>query len=193
MAGTYTMARVGDGDVAGIYAMDGEHFAGMPSFWATHVWVDDVAATVAMLNLFKGSGHRGAARQGMAPGAVGWNELATPDPAAAAAFYTALFGWEAQTGPVPGDDSMQYTTFLQDGQGIGGMMAMEGESWAGVPPHWLPYLTVTDCAERATAVEALGGSVRVAPQTVPNVGTFAVVADPTGATFSIMQWDMPAA
>lgn len=224
MGGIYTMARIGAGDVAGLYAMDGPHFEGVPAHWESHVWVDDVAATVArakglgatvladtmeipgvgwmavlkdpngaVVNLFKGSGHRGAAQQGMTPGAVGWNELATPDPDAAIAFYTQLFGWTTHTAPVPGTEGMVYTTFMQGDQGIGGMMAMEGEAWAGIPPHWMPYLTVADCKDRTAAVETLGGSVRVPAQTVPGVGTFAVVADPTGATFSIMQWDMPAA
>lgn len=223
MEGTYTMARVDGGDVAGLYAMEGEHFEGVPPHWETYVWVDDVAATVAkakdlsatiladameipgvgtmavlkdptgaVINVFKGSGHPGAAQQGMVQGAVGWNELATPDVEAAAAFYTALFGWEAQTGPVPGAEGMTYTTFLQGEQPIAGMMEMAGDEWKGIPPHWMPYLTVADCAGVASAVEGLGGGLRVPPQFIPGVGTFSVVADPTDAHFSIMQWDMAA-
>ncbi len=223
MEGTYTMARVGDGDVVGMYQMDGEHFEGVPAHWASHVWVDDVAGTVAkakelggtvmvdtmeipevgtmavlqdptgaVINVFKGSGHRGAAQVGMAEGAVGWNELATPDGEAAKAFYSGLFGWEANTGPVPGAGDMEYTTFKLGEHQVAGMMEMKGEGWEGVPPNWMPYLTVEDCEGCVSKAESLGGTVRVPAQTVPGVGTFSVLQDPTGATFSIMKWDMPA-
>ena len=222
MEGSYTMAKVAGGDVAGMYAMAGEQFEGVPSHWATHVWVDDVAGTAAkteelggtvvmgameipgvgemavlqdpagaVINIFKGSGHRGAAQHGMTPGAVGWNELSTPDGAAAKAFYSGLFGWTANTSPVPGSEGMEYTTFMQGEQAVGGMIEMKGEGWEGVQPNWMPYLTVEDCEGCATKAEGLGATVRVPAQTVPGVGTFSVIADPTGAAFSIMKWDMP--
>jgi hypothetical protein len=223
MEGTYTMARVGDGDVAGLYQMAGEHFEGVPAHWQAHVWVDDVAASVAkakelggtvvadtmeipgvgtmavlqdptgaMINLFRGSGHRGAAQLGMMEGTVGWNELATSDPEAAIAFYTGLFGWTSNTGPVPGTDGMEYTTFMQGEHPVAGLMQMQGEGWEGVPPAWMPYLTVEDCVRCVSKAEDFGATVPVPTQSVPGVGTFAVLQDPTGASVSVMQWDMPA-
>jgi predicted enzyme related to lactoylglutathione lyase len=147
--------------------------------------------TGAVINLFKGSGHPGAAKLDLSEGAVQWNELSTRDTEAASAFYSGLFGWEAQTGPVPGTEGMIYTTFMQGETPVAGMMAIgDDEAYQDIPPHWMPYLTVTDCAKSAASVEGLGGSVRVPPQTVPGVGTFSVIADPTGAHCSLMQWDM---
>ena len=224
MEGTYTMARVGEGDVGGLFQLQGEQFENVPAHWSTHIWVDDVAATVAkakdlggtvvadtmeipevgtmavlqdptgaIINIFKGSGHPGAAQQGMTEGAVGWNELSTPDGNAAKAFYTGLFGWTANTGPVPGAEGMEYTTFVLGEHPVAGLIEMKGEGWEGVPPNWMPYLTVGDCKSCVAKAEGLGASVRVPAQTVPGVGTFSVLQDPTGATFSIMQWDMPSA
>jgi predicted enzyme related to lactoylglutathione lyase len=70
---------------------------------------------------------------------------------------------------------------------IGGLMPMRGEIWNGVGPHWILYVTVADCAASAGKVKHLGGQVCVGPHEVPNVGKFAVVNDPQGAKFSIIQ------
>ena len=47
------------------------------------------------------------------PGTPCWVDLSTSDPAASAAFYTGLFGWEAQAAP-PGADGA-YTFFAPAG------------------------------------------------------------------------------
>ena len=67
------------------------------------------------------------------------------------------------------------------------MMPMRGEEWKGVPPHWMIYVSVADCDERAARIKQLGGNVCVPPTDIPNVGRFSVVNDPQGATFSIIQ------
>jgi len=67
------------------------------------------------------------------------------------------------------------------------MMPMRGPEWKGVPPHWMIYITVADCDERAAKAKELGGAVCVPPTDVPNVGRFAVINDAQGATFSLIQ------
>jgi uncharacterized protein len=66
-------------------------------------------------------------------------------------------------------------------------MPMHGDMWKGVPPHWMLYVTVADCASTVGKLKELGGHLCVGPHGVPNVGKFAVVNDPQGATFSIIQ------
>ena len=53
-------------------------------------------------------------------GKVGWNELMTPDPAAAVAFYSTLFGWTTEKFPMPHTD---YTIFKCGGEMFGGVLA----------------------------------------------------------------------
>jgi predicted enzyme related to lactoylglutathione lyase len=111
-----------------------------------------------------------------------WNELATTDAAACGRFYGELFGWTShtqQSGPTT------YTTFKEGGEDAGGMLQMTAE-WAGVPPHWMPYVAVADPDACARRVTELGGKVCVPPTDI-SVGRFAVVEDPTGAVFSIIR------
>ncbi len=110
-----------------------------------------------------------------------WNELASRDATAATRFYTELLGWTAHTqafGPTT------YTIFRQDGQDVGGMLQMTPE-WGEMPSHWMSYVAVPDVDATARRITALGGKVCVPPTDI-SVGRFAVVNDPTGATFSII-------
>jgi len=67
------------------------------------------------------------------------------------------------------------------------MMPMIGEAWPDdLPDHWMIYFGVADCDASCEQVRSLGGSVSVPPTDVPGVGRFAVVADPTGAFFSVI-------
>ena len=123
----------------------------------------------------------GCQGQPPAPGNFIWNELITSDVAAAGGFYGGLFGWKTEAMPMPG---MNYTLFKQGDKSIGGMMApMQG----GVPPHWLPYVTVSDADGCARLAGQLGGKVILPPFDVPEVGRIAVFQDPQGATVGILQ------
>jgi predicted enzyme related to lactoylglutathione lyase len=111
-----------------------------------------------------------------------WNELATTDSTACAKFYGELFGWTSQTKQM---GSMTYTTFKEGGGDAGGMLQMTAE-WAGVRPHWMPYIAVADADECARRIFDLGGKICVPPTDIPP-GRFAVVEDPSGAVFSIIK------
>jgi predicted enzyme related to lactoylglutathione lyase len=138
--------------------------------------------TGAVLALWEARRHTGAGIIGET-NAMCWNELATTDPRRAEAFYTGLFGWGSGA-RTAGDAS--YTTFMQDGAPRGGLLAIDA-SCGPVPPHWLVYFAVRDCDGQTALVQSLGGSVRVPPSGVPDVGRFAVVADPQGAAFAVIE------
>ena len=118
-------------------------------------------------------------------GAFSWVELMTTDPAAAKEFYGELFGWELEAAPM-GD--MEYTVVKVDGRPAGGIMNMPPTMPPGVPPHWGAYVTVANVDETVAKVEQLGGSVHLPPTDIPGVGRFAVVADPQGATISVIAY-----
>jgi hypothetical protein len=79
-----------------------------------------------------------------------------------------------------------YTTFSHGGSPRGGLFPIQ-RSWGPVLPHWLVYFAVSDCDGQAALVQSLGGAVRVAPTDIPGVGRFAIVADPQGATFAVIE------
>jgi len=120
-----------------------------------------------------------------------WHELMTPDPAAAKAFYGALLGWQ------PTDMEMEgftYTTFAVPGfpSGVAGMMQLTPEmAGQGLPPNWTGYIEVDDVDRTAGEYEANGGAIHKAPEDIPGIGRFAVVADPQGAVVCIMTPQMP--
>jgi predicted enzyme related to lactoylglutathione lyase len=139
-------------------------------------------ATGAVVALWQPRRHVGAGVVGET-GAMCWNELATTDTGRAEAFYAGLFGWSGVTRDLGGT---RYTTFALNGEPCSGMRPMDA-SVAPVSPHWLVYFAVSDCDGQVALVQSLGGAVRVPPADVPGAGRFAVVADPQGATFAILQ------
>ncbi|HET7469287.1 MAG TPA: VOC family protein, partial [Gemmatimonadales bacterium] len=116
-------------------------------------------------------------------GAMCWNELATTDTMGAEAFYAGLFGWSATSRDIGG---ARYTTFARNGEPCGGMLPIDPARGA-LPPHWMVYFAVSDCDGQVALVQSLGGAVRVPPTDVADVGRFAVVADPEGAAFAILE------
>ena len=113
----------------------------------------------------------------MKHGAFGWTELMTNNVEAAKQFYTSLFGWEIEEGPMEGSD---YTVIKVDGSPVGGIMPMPPEC-TGMPECWNVYVTVQDVDAAAARVEELGGTLIRPPQDIPEVGRFCVLQDPNGA------------
>lgn len=115
-----------------------------------------------------------------APGRFVWHDLMTTDLGRAKEFYAALLGWSYQMMDL--GEMGQYPMILAGQQGIGGMVQLDPRQ--ELSSHWIAYVTVEDVAAAARRAEAAGGKVCVPPTAIPNVGQFAVVADPTGATIS---------
>jgi predicted enzyme related to lactoylglutathione lyase len=111
------------------------------------------------------------------PGSLTWNEAAVDDPGAARNFYSAVFGftWDE----IPGAGG--YSTFATGDRPLGGL----GGVTPGLPKGWATCFSVASCDAAVAAVEAAGGKVLLAAQDT-DFGRFAVVADPWGASFSVM-------
>ena len=108
-----------------------------------------------------------------------WHELLTTDTAAAAAFYTKVVPWRTQPSSMPG-----YTIWMAGQSQVGGLMALPPEA-AGTPPHWLIYIGTPNVDATAEHAQRLGARVVKAAADIPNVGRFAVLADPQGAAFAL--------
>lgn len=204
----YTMYKVSGESVGAQYE---DKSSQAPPYWGTYIAVDDADGTVArakelggtilmepfdvmehgrmaviqdptgaVFSIWQPKNHIGYTLINE-PGAVCWNELYTNDTAAAAAFYSGLFGYGTKESQM----SMPYTEFQQDEKSIAGMMAITPEM-GEVPPHWSIYFTVTNCEETFAKANELGASVIVAPMEVPGIGTMAIMQDPQGAVFSFI-------
>ena len=138
---------------------------------------DPEGATFA---IWQAKNHAGA---GIAnePGALTWAELNSKDPGKNQTFYTQLLGWTTQ--PMPDED---YTLFMADNKPSCGMLKIR-ESAGNIPPSWTPYFQVTDCAQTVQKAVDEKAKLLVKPTFSENAGTFALLQDPLGAAFGIIQ------
>lgn len=113
-----------------------------------------------------------------------WYELMTTDQPAAEAFYRAVVGW--QTSPATGPNA-GYTILSAGERGVGGILPMPADARAaGAQPGWCGYIHVADTDAMSERIVAAGGRVHRPPADIPEVGRFAVVADPGGAVFMLL-------
>jgi len=183
--------------------------AGVPPMWNTYLAVDDVDATTAKVTaaggqvgmepfdvfdsgrmsfvldpqgaavaFWQANNHIGASVVNE-HGALVWNELTVPDPAATTGFYEQVLGVTAKTQDYGTGES--YTTFEVGDRSVAGATTPNMD---GVPPHWHVYFAVDNVAESAAQAAALGGTVLAGPLDTP-VGPMATIRDPQGAVFSL--------
>jgi uncharacterized protein len=114
-----------------------------------------------------------------------WYELLSTDVAAAKAFYGKVVGWDTQDVPMLG---VTYSLIFAGTTQVGGLMAMPKNPLdASMKPFWIGYVEVDDCDAAASTLLRLGGTVHRPPTDIPNVGRYAVIADPQGAMFNIFK------
>ena len=108
-----------------------------------------------------------------------WHELLTNDTAGAAAFYPKVVPWRTAPSSMPG-----YTIWMAGQNQIGGLMALPAEA-GSTPPHWLVYVGTPNVDSTCSQAQGLGARIVKPPADIPNVGRFAVLSDPQGATFAL--------
>jgi uncharacterized protein len=118
------------------------------------------------------------------PGAFSWSELTTPNPKAASEFYGGLFGWTFKPMAMP---EGEYILASVGSESVGGLMSPSPGA-PPMPPSWGVYVTVADCDASVAKAKSLGGQLCSGPFDVPGVGRMAVLQDPQGAVFSVMQY-----
>ncbi|RVU15997.1 VOC family protein [Methylobacterium oryzihabitans] len=113
-----------------------------------------------------------------------WYELMTTDPDAARDFYAAVIGWSARDW---GGQGPRYTIMSAGERMVAGVMALPDEARAaGVPPCWIGSIAADDADAATDRLVAAGGRLLRAPEDIPGVGRFSVVADPGGGTFQLL-------
>jgi predicted enzyme related to lactoylglutathione lyase len=206
--GGYRTAQLRGKPVGGVMKLMQE---GQPPAWTTYVKVDDAEATAArvrdaggqvvfepmqvldygtmaivadpegsVLGLWQPGVNRGSAITGE-HGAPTWSELGTRDPQAAKSFYGDVFGWRFA------DRSFErgaYTTIEAGGSEFGGITDRVPE---GTPSHWLVYFAVDDAEAAVSTAKENGGEIPFGPMTMAEVGTIAVIEDPWGAVFAVIE------
>lgn len=189
---------------------------GTPPVWSTYIATDDAEGTAkkvaaaggqtivapmqvmdagsmavfadptgAVFCIWQSGNHKGSEVVNK-PVSLSWNELHTRDLATAKDFYPKVFGWGVKSNPMP--QGGEYVEWQIGGQPVGGATGMEGMP-AQVPPHWLVYFAVANTDETVKRAQELGGNVMAPPMVIPQ-GRFAVLTDPQGAAFAVIQLAM---
>jgi uncharacterized protein len=123
-------------------------------------------------------------RDGYLPGVPCWVDTSQPDPEAAVAFYSGLFGWDFEDAMPPGSAGKYFFARLR-----GGDVAAVGSQPEGGPPMavWNTYVWVESADDAASKVKDAGGRVVTEPFDVMDAGRMAVCMDPEGAAFCVWQ------
>jgi predicted enzyme related to lactoylglutathione lyase len=206
--GGYRLALLDGRPVAGVMPKMEE---AQPTVWTTYVSVEDADATAAAVGEAGGNvvvepmdvmdlgrmavfADPGGAAFGVwqpgsfvgaglvgEPNAMTWNELTTRDPEAARTFYGEVFGWGFDDKEF---DRGAYTILEVGGEGFGGLTDRIPE---GLPAHWLVYFAVEDADAAVSKATEGGGEAAVGPFDIEGVGRIAVIKDPWGAIFAVIQ------
>ena len=119
------------------------------------------------------------------PGEWIWSSLITTDPDTDAAFYQTLFDYEVFE--TPAADGAEHLTLATENYARGSANPLPA-SKPDLHPHWLNYIRVDDADKTAEKLVAFGGRILVAPRIDRHGGKVAVVADPSGAPFGLLEW-----
>lgn len=114
-----------------------------------------------------------------------WYELSTAPGAlpAAEAFYGKALGWSVADSGMPGFD---YRLAKCGDDMVAGMMVMPDEA-KGIPPFWMIYFAVADADKAVAQMEGAGARLHRPVMPIPGTGRFALLADPQGAAYGILE------
>jgi uncharacterized protein len=120
-----------------------------------------------------------------APGEWIWSSVLARDPDKDAAFYQSVFGYEVFE--IPSDDGATHILLSSEDYARASLNTLPADA-SKRHPHWLNFVRITSATDTAARVEALGGRVLVKPFRDRHGGLVAVVADPAGAPFGLLEW-----
>ncbi len=118
-------------------------------------------------------------------GAPCWYELSTSPGHIkdAESFYAKVLGWSFKDAGMPG---FTYHLASAGDDMVAGLMDMPDDA-PGMPPFWMLYFAVEDADKAAAQMEKAGARVHRPVAPIPGTGRFAILADPQGAAFGILE------
>jgi uncharacterized protein len=208
--GSYTTARLGQRMVAGMFGPQPDD-PPMPSAWSLYFASDNIEADVARavelgakvvspamavgefgsmavcedltgatFSFWQAGSHVGS-QVTEEPGSAAWYELYSSNAKQARDFYMAVLGVTADT--MPG--GMEYYVLKHGEKELAGIMQID-PSWGDFHPQWITYFAVANVDETVVVVTKLGGKV-MGPIDDSPFGRIAALADPSGATFKVVE------
>jgi predicted enzyme related to lactoylglutathione lyase len=134
-----------------------------------------------------------------APGEWIWSSVLVSDAKRETAFYRSLFNYEIyDLASEQGESNQAERQTENDGRARHFVLAREEFARAGLNvlpadavrrhAHWMNFIRVTDATIAVQKAVSLGGRVLVEPRADRHGGMLAILADPSGAPFGVMDW-----
>jgi predicted enzyme related to lactoylglutathione lyase len=211
----YAVALVNGRPIAGIVQRPIPAGEQHQPHWLTFIAVADVdraarlAVTDGAQELAKATTYRGRGRQAVLAGPDGavfailasasgdpgdylaepgewiWSALLTSDPDTVAKFYQSVFGYDLFD--LPSTDGLEHVVMSSQDYARAGINSLPKDA-RHRHAHWLNFVRVADTEAAVAKAVTLGGRVLVEPRVDRNGGKIALLADPAGAPFGIMEW-----
>jgi predicted enzyme related to lactoylglutathione lyase len=118
------------------------------------------------------------------PGSIGWIDLTVADAPRISDFYHQVAGWSVSH--VAMGDYDDFNMLDADGAPVAGICHAQGFN-AGLPSHWLMYITVTDIETSVERARELGGEILRDVTGMGAMGRYAVIRDPADAVFALFE------
>lgn len=109
-----------------------------------------------------------------------WADLVTGDAEMALGFYRDLFNWEIEK-----VDS-RYFMASHNGRKLAGIAELPDGTKDARHTRWVPYVSVNDPDDFAAYASENGGEVLLPPKYIEGRGRFALLGDPEGAVFGVL-------
>lgn len=123
------------------------------------------------------------------PGRVIWHDLLTEDAEATEHFYSELFGWQFEpiTVALGFGKSLNYSVISNKGVAIAGMIDTSQFDNPQNQSQWVSVISTDNLQQSIERLQANGGLLQGGPVDLGPRGQLAVVADPQGALFALLQ------
>ena len=113
-------------------------------------------------------------------------EIAATDPSSISKFYEQLFGWKFAKYEGAGMDYWLIShKDAAPNETIGGLFKRMGPDQS-----FINYFSVKSVSDSVAKATALGAKLKTEKQEIPNIGYFAILADPDGNTFAFFEGRM---
>jgi predicted enzyme related to lactoylglutathione lyase len=119
------------------------------------------------------------------PGRWIWSTVLAHDLRADSAFYQATLGYTIDV--LPTDQGLKQVVLESGGYARATLNELPDEA-SGLHSRWINFVRVEDVPDTVAKAVALGGRTLVTPQIDRHGGRIAVMADPQGAWFGVMEW-----
>ena len=204
--GSYAMFMNGETGIGGTVSLEGAP-DDLPSHWINYISVHDVDASCkkaeelggkicvppfdipevgrtavvedpngAVFHLYKAATTEAPEKERPDVGDFCWYDCLSSDVEKAKIFYGGIFGWTFEKPPF--EPPFEMWIALRDGKHVAAIMAKPDD----VPRStWMSYLLVENLQASTERAEKLGAKKLMGPNPIPNIGTFNLIEDPTGA------------